>query len=71
MGNLGPGTDHMKYRSPTGQTGTVAPQREGVAIIYAHPGEERLVYPWDYIFYSDDGSLPLVLATLDGYEAME
>jgi hypothetical protein len=61
----------MKYRSPEGQTGTVAPQREGVAIIYAHPGEERYVQPWEFIFYPDSETLPIVLATLEGYEATE
>jgi hypothetical protein len=49
----------------------MAPQLEGVALVYAQPGEERLVWPWHYIFYPDDGSLPLVLTTLDEYEVTE
>jgi hypothetical protein len=61
----------MKYRSPEGQTGMVSLQREGTAIIYAHPGEERCVEPWEIIFYPDNDSLPLVLETLEGYEATE
>ena len=61
----------MKYRSPEGQTGTVSLQREGTAIIYAHPGEERKVLPWEIIFYPDSGSLPIILPTLEGYEATE
>ncbi len=61
----------MRYRSPEGQTGTIAPQREGTAIIYAHPGEERYVQPWEFIFYPDSETLPIVLATLEGYEATE
>lgn len=58
----------MKYRSPEGQIGTVTQQNKGRALIYAHPGELRDVHPWEFVFYPDDGSLPVVLATLEGYE---
>ena len=61
----------MRYRSQTGRTGIVESQREGRTVIFAHPGVERVVEPWDHVFYPDDGLLPLVLATLDGYEVME
>jgi hypothetical protein len=61
----------MKYRSPEGQTGTVTAQIVGKALIYAHPGELREVHPYDFIFYPDDGSLPIILTSLEGYEVAE
>jgi len=61
----------MKYRSPEGQTGTITGQSIGKALIHAHPGELREVHPWEFIFYPDDGSLPVILATLEGYEVAE
>ena len=61
----------MKYRSPEGQAGTIMGQNIGKALIHAHPGELREVYPWEFIFYPDDGSLPIILATLEGYEVAE
>lgn len=61
----------MKYRSPEGKTGTIMPQNTGRALIYAYPGETRDVHPWEFVFYPDDGSLPVVLATLEAYEAAE
>jgi hypothetical protein len=47
------------------------PQNTGRALIYAYPGETRDVHPWEFVFYPDDGSLPVVLATLEGYEVAE
>jgi hypothetical protein len=60
----------VKYVAPDGAIGTISPQLEGRGLIYAHPGEIRDVQPWEFIFYPDDGSLPVILATLEGYEAV-
>jgi hypothetical protein len=61
----------MRYRSPEGQTGTVAPPRVGRTLIYAKPGETRDVQPQEFIFYPDDGTLPEILETLQAYEVIE
>lgn len=59
-----------RYRLPDGRTALVTQPVGSRMLVFAHPGVTREAMPEQRIAYPDDGSLPIVLDSLDGLEAV-